>query len=196
MTRNNIDTRGARTDEEAWMLEKLNQEGNNIQNFTPREFLVSVNTETDERMAFGRTEYIRNVDDTEYVEINSFLLLDRADTEHGCVLVNDLAERALENDKNQVFTFLYENKDVFRDVGFEVVDRDQLPTVMREKFDRSVEKYGDEVVAMVAETSKVNFEFGSENDDEFNKPNNVTSEDVEKMKDELNIKDRNTKYQT
>lgn len=196
MTRNNIETRDARTNDEAWMLEKLNQEGNDIQNFTPREFLISVNAETDERMAFGRTEYIRNVDDTEYVEINSFLLLDRADPEHGCVLLNDLAEKALENDKNQIFTFPHENKDVFEDVGFEVVDRNQLPTVMQEKFDKTVEKYGDKAVAMVAETSKINFEVESDDDDEFEKPNDVTIDDVEKMKDELNIKDKNTKYQT
>lgn len=200
MSRNNttqVETRDAHTNDEAWMMEKLNQEGLSIDNFSPREFLVSVNPETEERMAFGRTEYIRNIDDTEYVEINSFLMLTRSDPVYGCKLLESLCDKALENDKNQLFAFPHKNQEVFKDVGFEVVEQNDLPTVMKERFKEKLENYNNDTVAMTAVASDVNYEIEDVSDDEFDKPNNVDEEEIEAIKDDLDIDDStNTKYQT
>jgi N-acetylglutamate synthase-like GNAT family acetyltransferase len=199
MSRNNtiqIEIRDARTNDEAWMLEKLNQDGLSIDSFSPREFLVSVDAKTEERMAFGRTEYIRNVDDTEYVEINSFVILNRAEPEYGCKLLDSLSQKALDNDKNQLFAFPHRNKDVFHKVGFVTVESDELPTVMKERYKNKVQNHGEDAVPMTAVASNISYEV-DDNDDEFEKPANVDDEEIEAIKEDLDIDDStSTKYQT
>lgn len=193
---NMIQTRDAHTDDEAWMLEKLNQDNYNLDNFNPRDFRLAVNEDTGERLAFGRTQYHRNVDDIEYVEIGSFVVLERSEFEHGCQLLVDLAEQSEHNDVAQVFSFPHNNHDTFREVGFEEVGRDRLPTVMQERLDDEIEKYGDSVIPMVAEPKNVEFEDEDE-DEEFVKPEGTDEEEIEKIKDELNISENaNTKYST
>lgn len=188
-----IETRDANTDDEAWMLEKLNQEGRSLDSFNPREFRVAADEDTGERMAFGRTEFIRNVDDTEFIEVNSVLVLDRADYKDACLLIADLANNATSNRRCQVFAFPYRYQDQFKEVGFEEVNLDQLPEVMQEKFQNKQDKY-DDVIAMTADISSVEYEI--EEDDEFEKPEGTTEEEVEKIKDELGIdEEADTKYE-
>lgn len=189
-----IVTRDAHTDDEAWMLEKLNQRGGSLDSFSPRDFMLAVDDETEERFAFGRTEYIRNVDDTEYVELNSFVLLDRGNMEHGCLLVSDLVESVKENDQNQVFAFPHENQDVFLEVGFYEVGEEELPTVMAERLTEKQNIHSN-ATAMVAEPRNVEFTTEDEEDDEFEKPDEVSDDEVEKIKDELELEDSSTKYQ-
>lgn len=193
MNKDNMLTRDAHTNDEAWMLEKINQNGMSIDNFSPREFLLAVNEETENRKAFGRTEYVRNVDDTEYVEINSFLVLDGVEDEFGHILLCDLVEKVKNNDKEQVFAFPSSNEEIFKEVGFEEISRESLPEVMKERLDEQVNRHGDSTVSLSAQTNKVSYEI-DDNEDEYEKPNNVTSDDVEKMKDELDLEDNNTKY--
>lgn len=199
MSRNNttqVEIRDARTNDEAWMLEKLNQDGLSIDSFSPREFLVSVDAETEERMAFGRTEYIRNVDDTEYVEINSFVILNRADSDYGCKLLESLSQKALENNKNQLFAFPHKNEEIFSSVGFEIVNSDELPTVMEKRYKNKVQNHGDDTVAMTAVTSNINYEV-NDSEDDFEKPDSVDDEEIEAIKEDLDIDDStSTKYQT
>lgn len=191
-----IQTRDAHTDDEAWMIEKLNQEGDDIDRFNPRDFKVAVDEDTGERKAFGRTEYVRNVDDTEFVEINSVFILDRAEYEHGCILLADLAEEATNINRRQVFAFPYEDHEQFKDVGFEGVNEDQLPAVMQERYAEKIEKYGkDSVVPMTADMGSIGFELEDE-EEEFEKPEGTTDEEVEQIKEELDIDDDpDTKYQ-
>jgi len=189
-----IQTREAHTDDEAWMIELLNKADENIDKFNPREFLLAVDDETEERFAFGRTEYIRNVDDTEYVEINSVVILDRAESSHGEQLVVDLVENLNREGQNQVFAFPHDHVDIFQSVGFSELEFEKLPAVMQERYKEEVERHGDAVTPMMALPNKVEIE-EEEDDDEYEKPSDVTDEEVEKIKDELDIKeDTDTKY--
>lgn len=189
-----IETRDANTDDEAWMLEKLNQEGRDLDSFNPREFRVAADEDTGERMAFGRTEFIRNVDDTEFIEVNSILVLDRAEYEDACVLIADLANNATSNRRGQVFAFPYRYQSQFEEVGFEEVNLDQLPQVMQDKFQSKQDEY-DNVIAMTADVSSIEYEIEDE-EDEFEKPEGTTEEEVEKIKDELGIdEEADTKYE-
>lgn len=189
-----IQTREAHTDDEAWMIELLNKEDEEIDRFNPREFLLAVDDETEERFAFGRTEYIRNVDDTEYVEINNVIVLDRAEDEHGEQLVVDLVGNLSREDRNQVFAFPHDSVNVFRSVGFSEIEFDKLPTVMQERYEEEVERHGDDVMSMMALPSKVEIE-EEDDEDEYEKPNGVTDKEVEQIKEDLDIKeDTDTKY--
>lgn len=189
-----IQTREAHTDDEAWMIELLNKADENIDKFNPREFLLAVDDETEERFAFGRTEYIRNVDDTEYVEINSVIILDRAEDEHGEKLVVDLVGNLNRDNQNQVFAFPRENVDIFDSVGFAELEVSKLPSVMKERYEEEVDRHGEEVTPMMALPNKVEIE-EEDDEDEYEKPNDVTDEEVEQIKEELDIKeDTDTKY--
>lgn len=189
-----IQTREAHTDDEAWMIELLNKADENIDKFNPREFLLAVDDETEERFAFGRTEYIRNVDDTEYVEINSVVILDRAEDSHGEQLVVDLVGNLNREGQNQVFSFPHDHVNVFQSVGFSELEFEKLPDVMQERYEDKVERHGEDVTPMMALPNKVEIE-EEEDDDEYEKPSGVTDEEVEKIKDELDIKeDTDTKY--
>lgn len=190
-----IQTREAHTDDEAWMIEKLNQDGQDLDRFNPREFLLAVDDETEERFAFGRTEYIRNVDDTEYVEINSFIVLDRSEDSHGQRLLSDLVDEINREDQNQVFAFPHNDHEDFRDVGFSEVDQESLPTVMQDRYNDEKERHGEsEVTPLMAQPNQVEYE-EEDDDDEYEKPNEVSEEEVEQIKDELDIEeDTTTKY--
>lgn len=192
MNKDNIVTRDAHTNDEAWMLEKMNQNNMSIDNFSPREFLIAVNEETEERKGFARTEYVRNVDDTEYVEINSFVLLDDSNEEFGCQLLCDLTGHVQSNNDKQVFAFPNNLRDIFERVGFNQVSKNSLPEIMKDRFNEATENKGQDTVAVTAQTNKVSFE--TDDNNEYEKPNNVTEDDVEKIKDELDIDDKNTKY--
>ncbi len=189
-----IYTRDAHTNDEAWMLEKLSQQTHEHDSFRPEDFLVAVDEETEERVAFGRLEYHRNVDDTEYVELNSVIILDRAEDEQGCLLLVDLAEQALESGQQQVFTFPNKHHDVFKEVGFNQIPKDEMPQVMQNRLDKMTETFGDETVSMAAQPKNIEFEL-DEDDEEFQKPEGTSEEEVETLKDELGIDDNaTTKY--
>lgn len=185
-----IQTREAHTDDEAWMIEKLNQDNQDLDKFNPRAFLLAVNDETEERLAFGRTEYIRNVDDTEFVEINSVIVLGKAENKHGERLLSDLVETVDGETQNQIFSFPHQNQEVFYSVGFSEVEMDQLPSVMKERYEEETEKHGESVVPLMAQPRQVEFE--EEKEDEYEKPNKVSEEEVEKIKDELDLDEENT----
>jgi N-acetylglutamate synthase-like GNAT family acetyltransferase len=188
-----IETRDANTDDEAWMIEKINQEGQDLDSFNPREFRLAVDEDTGQRMAFGRTEFIRNVDDSEFIEINSFYVLDRAEMKDVCILITDLANQATTNRRQQIFAFPHEYQEQFKEVGFREVNTDQLPQVMQEKFRDKKEEY-ENVVAMTDDLSSIEYEV--EDDDEFEKPEGTSEEEVEQIKDELDIDDgASTKYE-
>lgn len=190
-----IETRDANTDDEAWMLEKINQEGQDLDSFNPREFRLAVDEDTGQRMAFGRTEFIRNVDDSEFIEINSVYVLERAELKDVCILVADLANKATTNRRQQVFAFPHEYHEQYEEVGFREMNVDQLPEVMQEKFRENQEQYED-VVAMTADLSSIEYEVEDDEDDEFEKPEGTTEEEVEQIKDELDIDEgASTKYE-
>lgn len=191
-----IVTREAHTDDEAWMIEKLNQDKADLDNFAPRDFLLVVNDETEERLGFGRTEYVRNVDDTEYVEINSVMLTDVGEEHHGKVLIRDLVGEISQNRDRQIFAFPHEHQEMYTEVGFRVVEDDSFPQVMEERYNEKTEKYGDDVVPMTARSSSVEYDTEDE-DEEFEKPEGeVDQDEVDRIKDELDIDDEaSTKYQ-
>lgn len=189
-----IYTRNARTDDEAWMLGKLSTENAEHDSFRPEDFIVALDDETDERVAFGRLEYHRNIaDDTEYVEMNDVVILDRATEEQGCLLLVKLAERALENDTEQLFTFPHKNHGVFESVGFEHADKSKMPEVMCERLDKKKNLH-ESVKSFSAQTKNIEFEI--EEEGEFEKPEGTTDEEVETIKEELGMdkEDMNTKY--
>lgn len=187
-------TRDARNDDEAWMLEKLSQEEREEKSFRSRDFLVAVDEESGQRVAFGRMQYHRDVDETEYVEFTKVVILDRAEDEHGCLLLQDLAQQAQKTDQNQVFTFPHANHDVFEEVGFERVDADSLPEVMMERYEDNRERLGDDTVAMVAQPRDVEYEIPEEDPHEKPSEEEITEEEIEEIKDDLDIEDATTKY--
>lgn len=189
-----IYTRNARTDDEAWMLGKLSRENAEHDSFRPEDFIVALDDETDERVAFGRLQYHRNIsDDTEYVELNDVIVLDRATKEQGCLLLVKLAEKALENDTEQIFTFPYKNHSVFESVGFENVSEQNMPEVMKERLNKKEELHGSSVQAFSGRPKNITFEI--EEKDKFEKPEGTTEDEIKTIKEELGVDENaSTKY--
>ncbi len=188
-----IYTRDAHTNDEAWILEKLSKERYEPDSFRPEDFMVAVCEETEERLAFGRLEYHRNVDETEYVEINSVKILDRATEEQARLMLVDLARRVEESGKQQVFTFPYLNQEDFLSVGFEEISKDKMPEVMKERFEKLQEEEND-VLSLNAQPKNIEYTVPDE-DEEFTKPEGTTDEEVKTIKEELDISDNaTTKY--
>lgn len=193
-TKKMIEIREARTDDEAWMIEKMNQENLELESFAPRDFMLAVEDSTEKRLCFARTEHVRNVDDTEFVEINSFVSLDQAEEEHRCELVSGLVDKVQDNGENQVFAFSRGDHDVFLEVGFESADEDKLPDVMTSRLSDKRQKFGDNVTCLRANPSNVDYE--KDDKDEFEKPDEVSEEEVEQIRDELDIDENpSTKYE-
>lgn len=185
-----IKTRNAITDDEAWMLGKLSQENAKHDSFRPEDFIVAVDEETDERLGFGCVQYHRNiVDDTEYVEISNFIVLDRATKEQGCLLLTKLAQKAQKSGNQQVFAFPHKHQKLFTEVGFDKRSESELPEVMQKRVEEQENLHGS--VISYSEQPK-NIEFVVEEEDEFQKPEGTTEEEVESIKDELNITDNTT----
>lgn len=191
-----IVTREAHTDDEAWMIEKLNQDEADLDDFAPRDFLLVVNDETEQRLGFGRAEYVRNVDDTEYVEINSVLLTDIAELSHGKALLSGLVEKISQNQERQIFAFPHENQEMYEDVGFRIVEDDGFPQVMEDRYNDRLDEHGEDVVPMTAKSNSVDYEV-EDDEEEFEKPEGqVNQEEVDRIKDELDIdEEASTKYE-
>lgn len=190
---NMINTRTARTDDEAWILGKLSQENINPDSFRPEDFIVAVNENTEERIGFGCIQYHRNiVDDTEYVEMNHIIVLDRATNDQGRLLLVELARQAKKSGNQQVFTFPHSNHDLFEDVGFEKRSPSDMPEVMQERIKSKEEKHSS-INSYSAQPKNINYQI--ESDDEFTKPEGTTQEEVDSIKEELGLNDNtNTKY--
>lgn len=189
-----IKTRDAITDDEAWILGKLSQENNaKHDSFRPEDFIVALDDNTDERLGFGCIQYHRNIaDDTEYVEIANVVILDRATDEQGCLLLTKLAQKAKESGNQQVFSFPHKYHDLFKEVGFNKRSDSELPEVMVERVTEQAEVH-DTVTPYSAQPKNVTFTI--EEEDEFKKPEGTTQEEVDAIKEELNINDStNTKY--
>ncbi len=188
-----IKTRDAITDDEAWMLGKLSQENAKHDSFRPEDFIVALDEETDERLGFGCIQYHRNIaDDTEYVEIANFVVLDRASEEQGCLLLTKLAQKAQDSGNQQVFSFPHKHHELFTNVGFDERPESELPEVMKERVAEQEELH-DSVIPY-SEQPK-NIEFTIDEEDEFEKPEGTTEEEVDSIKEDLNISDdTTTKY--
>ncbi len=185
-----IKTRKAITDDEAWILEKLSQENANHDLFRPEDFIVALDADTDERVGFGCVQYHRNIsDDTEYVELGNIVVLDRASEEQGCLLITELAQQAQNSGNQQVFSFPHSHHDLFEEVGFIEKDKSELPEVMQKRIVEEKEKHSN--VASYSEQPK-NIEYDIKEEDEFVKPEGTTDEEVESIKEELNLGDNTT----
>lgn len=189
-----INTRDARTDDEAWMLGKLSNENAKHDSFRPEDFIVAVNDETEERLGFGCVQYHRNIaDDTEYVEITHFVVLDRATKDQGRLLLVALAEKAKNSGNQQVFSFPHKHHTLFDDVGFNMLPKSEMPEVMQDRIEEQKERHGS-VESYSAQPKNVEYEI--EEEDKFEKPDGTTQEEVDSIKKELNLTDSNTKYST
>lgn len=180
------ETRNAETRDEAWMIEKLNQRDQDIERFRPRDFLVAYDEDTEERLAFGRTEFVRNVDDIEYVTITDTLFLGSADDLDKQRLVVDLVDTL--SDQEQVFAFPISDKEVFESVGFN--ETTSLPDVLESQYEDRKQAYGEDVVALTAVPSQIEVEDTDDEDDE----KEVHKEEMERLKDEFDSEDTTTKY--
>lgn len=192
-----IETREAKTDDEAWIIEKLNKNSVSLDNFDPNAFLLIVDDETEEKFGFGRTEYVRNVDGTEYIEINNLIITDIGNIDHGKILIRDLVNKISENASRRIFAFPHRDKNMYLDIGFNEIDNyNNLPEVMEDRYDSKRESFGDEVIAVTAKDNKVKYQI-QDNDGEIEKPSTVEDDEVEKIREELGIsKEPSTKYQT
>lgn len=191
-----INTRNTRTDDEAWMLGKLSKENAKHDLFRPEDFIVATNEKTDERIGFGCIQYHRNiVDDTEYVEITNFVVLDRATKNQGRLLLVELAKKAHNSGNQQVFAFPHKNHELFVDVGFEKRPPSEMPQVMQDRIDEQKERHNGSVSSFSGQPK--NIEYVIEKKDKFEKPDGTTKEEIDSIKKELNIKSNsNTKYST
>jgi len=191
-----INTRDARTDDEAWMLGKLSNENAKHDSFRPEDFIVATNDKTDERIGFGCIQYHRNiVDDTEYVEITNFVVLDRATKEQGRLLLVELAKKAQNSGHQQVFTFPHKNHELFKDVGFNERTSSDMPEVMQDIIEEQKELHNGSVRSFSGQPKNINYVI--EEKDKFEKPEGTTKEEVDSIKEELGITDDyNTKYST
>lgn len=190
--------RDANNNDEGWMLEKLSQQSEKAASFRPRDFRVGIDEDSGERVAFGRIKYHRNTDDREYVEMASLNILPRASDEQGCLLLADLAESLEETGQNRVFAFPNHRLDLFEEVGFEQITEEEMPDVLSEEFLEQKELFNTkDVVAVAAQPKNVCFEVETEEDEEDQKDVEVTEDEIEDMKDDLEIDDSSTyKYST
>lgn len=190
--------RDANNDDEGWMLEKLSQQSEKAASFRPRDFRVGIDEDSGERVAFGRIKYHRNTDDREYVEMGSVNILPRASNKQGCLLLVDLAESVEETGQNRVFAFPNHRLDLFEEVGFEMITEDEMPDVLSEEYVDQKELFNTkDVVAMTAQPKNVSFDVEDEKDDQDEKDVEVTEDEIEDIKNDLEIDDSSTyKYST
>lgn len=187
-----INTRQAITNDEAWMLEKLSRENAKHDSFRPEDFIVALDAETEERIGFGCIKYHRNIaDDTEYVEIGDFVVLDWASKQQGCLLLNELVKKAKEGGNDQVFAFPHKYHELFEEVGFEKREIDELPDVMNEVITEKEELHTEEHIQPYSEQPK-NIEYIIEKSDEFVKPEGTSENEIESIKEDLDIDDKTT----
>lgn len=188
-----IQTRKSQVNDEAWIIEKVNQIGYNSIDLSPTEFMIAVDGESEERFAFARRQFIRShTDEKEFVEINNFVLLQKSDARHGCVLVRDIIEEVKDN-QDQVFAFPHRDKEVFKEVGFEVADTEKLPPAVSERYSMFRENFGSEVEPLIVRPSNV--EYSQDEVDEPDKPKDSTDEEIEEIKEDLGYgEDTTTKY--
>lgn len=193
--------RDAQNSDEAWMLEKINQNGYDEASFRSRDFLIGTDEQSDQRVVFGRLRYHRSEDDEELVEITSFFPLDRASQDQACELVVELTDAARKANYDFAYAFLpSETVEYFSRVGFNEVTVESLPSVLQERMERKASHLDTPLTAMRIDTKQADYTSESEVDTSPGsvKPSgqDASEEEIEQLKDELDITDNNTKYST
>lgn len=190
-------TREAHNNDEAWMLQKLNEAGYDERAFRSRDFLLAVEENTKQRLAFGRLRY-HKAQDENIPELTSFLSLETAAHEDACELGAELVETAERGDYDVVYAFPQKNIRVFRDIGFEQVPVDALPTELRERYESKQEYLDSSLESMIIQTGHLSFdrETAEDQQNDYAKPDGETmdEDEIEAFKDELDIDDSDTKY--
>lgn len=193
--------REAHNSDEAWMLEKLNQSGYDASAFRSRDFLIGIEENTDERVAFGRLRYHRSDSDEELVELTSFVVLDRATADHACELIVELVDTARTEGYDTVYAFPHEGISQYKAVGFETTPKGGIPDVMQERKQTKSEHLRNSLESLRVNTRHVSYDTESDavQNQSHAKPQgeDVTEEEVSELKDELGISDdSDTKYST
>lgn len=190
-------TRDAHNNDEAWMLQKLNDAGYDQRAFRSRDFLLAVGDDTEQRLAFGRLRY-HKAQDQNIPELTSFLSLETASHEDACELGVDLVETAAQADYDVVYAFPHRNVSVFRDIGFEQVAVDALPDELRERYKSKQEYLDSSLESLIIQPGHVSFDRETADDQQgdHSKPEGETmdEDELDEFKDELDIDDSNTKY--
>jgi N-acetylglutamate synthase-like GNAT family acetyltransferase len=140
--------RDARNRDEAWLLDRIEEMGLDSTAFRSRDYVIAVDERTNERAGFGRYR-IHKTDEGEVCELTGIGVVDgwRGQGVGGHV-VERLIDLAADNEFETVYS-ITDSDDYLRQFGFETVEADARPPVIRDRLEQKREEV-DEDVAVVA----------------------------------------------
>ena len=139
--------RDARNREEVWLLDHLEAMGLDQQAFRSRDYVVAVDEETDKKTGFGRLR-IHSGAEADVCELTSIGVLDGW---RGRGIGAHVLERLVEYAGDEGFEVVYVLAPIpeyFSQFGFEPVDDETLPEVLRDRIEAKREHSDEPIVPL------------------------------------------------
>ncbi|MFC6725774.1 GNAT family N-acetyltransferase, partial [Halobium palmae] len=126
--------RDAKNRDEVWLLDHIEAMGLDDVAFRSRDYVVAVDEETNAKAGFGRLR-IHKTDDGDYCELTGIGTLEAWRGQGvGAHVIERLVDEASDAGFDVVYS-LTPTYDYLAQFGFEPVERDELPSAIRERLD-------------------------------------------------------------
>ncbi len=143
--------RGAKNREEVWLLDQIERMDLDETAFRSRDYVIALDETSGEKAGFGRIR-VHTTDDDAACELTSIGVLDAW---RGQGVGAHVVERLIEHASDQGFERVYALVGVpnyLTQFGFEPVEREGLPEVLRERLDDKRESIAPDAIPMVLAT--------------------------------------------
>lgn len=197
--------RQAHKNEEAFILDRIEENNLDKDGFRSRDYIVVVDEDAENPLGFGRyrvhTTTSEEAEMEEIFEITSLFVGDTEDVDGvWTTLLEGLAEEAIEREIEMVYSFVPHNPELFIENGFEQTDQSELPEVLKTRYTLKEEHLGKEVTPVVTPVE----EFVEEEEEEDEEPSvkeegeDLTDDEVEEYAEEIGVNpdQKDYKYQT
>jgi len=143
--------RDARNRDEAWLLDRIEEMGLDSTAFRSRDYVIAVDERTNDRAGFGRYR-IHKTDEGEVCELTGIGVVDGWRGQGvGAHVVERLIDLAADNEFETVYS-ITDSDDYLRQFGFETVDTDARPPVIRDRLEQKREEVDEDVAAVAIDT--------------------------------------------
>ncbi|MEF8791762.1 MAG: GNAT family N-acetyltransferase [Haloarculaceae archaeon] len=146
--------RDARNRDEAWLLDHIEAMGLDETAFRSRDYVIAVDDESNTRAGFGRVRYHPNPSEPEVAELTSIGVLDGWRSQGvGAHVVERLVDTARMEGFDEVYALTSEHE-YLAQFGFEGVDAEDLPELLRERLAEKRESLDPEAIGMVVDADR------------------------------------------
>lgn len=199
----NINTRTANVEDQSWIITQINKQENTcqIEEFNPNDFLVLFNEQTEEKIGFGRIEYVRDTaqkNEQEHIEINSIVITNKQRYEsqeishYISTLVVELLDQ-IRNEEKQVYTYVDEHtQSTYENLQFKTIEKQNTPTIIQQRYDNKFRSSTNTI--MHSQINSVVYD--QKETQKQNQNNKSKNTEIEKLEEEFTekINEENTKY--